>query len=224
MKFRFLLTALLLVPLATSLLASEPLKLPPKEKFHLFLLVGQSNMAGRGTVEEHATFFDSIARECPHIDFAWLGDGFGADGENSRGGDILAAGLPNLYAVAGRQNIWPSLPALGAYVICGRDRETTLPLAAAALGKPVIGFSTAGATELLGRYGILCCGSANPTVVCDIVKKIAAEQPSAFMPDAGWLRRQLDIEGCVDTILQIMAGVRLMEPIENRAAGAVVNP
>ena len=26
--------------------------LPPKEKFHLFLLVGQSNMAGRGMVEE----------------------------------------------------------------------------------------------------------------------------------------------------------------------------
>lgn len=29
-----------------------PVKLPPKEQFHLFLLVGQSNMAGRGTVEE----------------------------------------------------------------------------------------------------------------------------------------------------------------------------
>jgi hypothetical protein len=31
--------------------AAEP-QLPPKEKFHLYLLVGQSNMAGRGTVEE----------------------------------------------------------------------------------------------------------------------------------------------------------------------------
>ena len=27
------------------------IKLPPKDRFHLFLLVGQSNMAGRGKVE-----------------------------------------------------------------------------------------------------------------------------------------------------------------------------
>ena len=34
-------------------LAGPPeISLPPKEKFHLFLLVGQSNMAGRGVVEE----------------------------------------------------------------------------------------------------------------------------------------------------------------------------
>jgi hypothetical protein len=31
--------------------AAEPARLPAKEKFHLFLLVGQSNMAGRGKVE-----------------------------------------------------------------------------------------------------------------------------------------------------------------------------
>jgi hypothetical protein len=30
---------------------AEPVKLPPREKFHLYLLVGQSNMAGRGKVE-----------------------------------------------------------------------------------------------------------------------------------------------------------------------------
>lgn len=35
-----------------SLLAAEEAQLPPKERFHLFLLVGQSNMAGRGAVEE----------------------------------------------------------------------------------------------------------------------------------------------------------------------------
>ena len=29
---------------------AQPGALPPKEKFHLFLLVGQSNMAGRGAV------------------------------------------------------------------------------------------------------------------------------------------------------------------------------
>jgi hypothetical protein len=32
--------------------ASEPVKLPPPQQFHLFLLSGQSNMAGRGAVQE----------------------------------------------------------------------------------------------------------------------------------------------------------------------------
>lgn len=32
--------------------AAEPVKLPAKEKLHLYLLIGQSNMAGRGAVEE----------------------------------------------------------------------------------------------------------------------------------------------------------------------------
>lgn len=36
---------------AISVQAAEPVKLPAKEKFHLYLLVGQSNMAGRGKVE-----------------------------------------------------------------------------------------------------------------------------------------------------------------------------
>lgn len=35
-----------------SFLTAQEIKLPPKEQFHLFLLVGQSNMAGRGVVEE----------------------------------------------------------------------------------------------------------------------------------------------------------------------------
>lgn len=43
---------LFLLSFASFLAAAEPAKLPPKENFHLFLLVGQSNMAGRGTVEE----------------------------------------------------------------------------------------------------------------------------------------------------------------------------
>ena len=55
MKQLCLFTALLLAPLAASLDASEPIKLPPKEKFHLFLLVGQSNMAGRGAVADQDT-------------------------------------------------------------------------------------------------------------------------------------------------------------------------
>ena len=48
-----ILVALLLAPLAM-LRAADPAagaKLPPKEQFHVFLLVGQSNMAGRGRVE-----------------------------------------------------------------------------------------------------------------------------------------------------------------------------
>lgn len=44
-------TALLLVPL-TALPAAEKVELPRKPDFHLYLLIGQSNMAGRGTVEE----------------------------------------------------------------------------------------------------------------------------------------------------------------------------
>lgn len=32
--------------------AAEPVKLPPRLNFHLFLLIGQSNMAGRGVVED----------------------------------------------------------------------------------------------------------------------------------------------------------------------------
>jgi hypothetical protein len=36
---------------ASRLDAADPSRLPTKEKFHLFLLVGQSNMAGRGKVE-----------------------------------------------------------------------------------------------------------------------------------------------------------------------------
>ena len=36
---------------ATASHAAEPASLPPREKFHLYLLIGQSNMAGRGLVE-----------------------------------------------------------------------------------------------------------------------------------------------------------------------------
>ena len=43
---------LLCVLLFSHFAAAQNAALPPKVKFHLFLLVGQSNMAGRGTVEE----------------------------------------------------------------------------------------------------------------------------------------------------------------------------
>lgn len=38
--------------IAVDVRAADPVRLPSKEKFHLYLLVGQSNMAGRGKVEE----------------------------------------------------------------------------------------------------------------------------------------------------------------------------
>ena len=46
--------AFVLICSATFAIADEPAsqpQLPEKENFHLFLLIGQSNMAGRGTVE-----------------------------------------------------------------------------------------------------------------------------------------------------------------------------
>lgn len=40
--------------LCASASAAEPVKLPAKEKLHLYLLIGQSNMAGRGVMDEAA--------------------------------------------------------------------------------------------------------------------------------------------------------------------------
>ncbi|MCC9609436.1 sialate O-acetylesterase [Blastopirellula sp. JC732] len=54
MSLRSALLSLVLLPFVSLMsFAAEPnlVKLPPKEKFQLFLLVGQSNMAGRGKVE-----------------------------------------------------------------------------------------------------------------------------------------------------------------------------
>lgn len=43
---------LALLSLCVGASAAEPVKLPAKGKLHLYLLIGQSNMAGRGVVEE----------------------------------------------------------------------------------------------------------------------------------------------------------------------------
>ena len=43
---------LFVTSIVASLSAAEPVKLPEKKDFHLYLLIGQSNMAGRGKVEE----------------------------------------------------------------------------------------------------------------------------------------------------------------------------
>lgn len=42
----------LLLGTAAPIRSAEPVKLPAKEKVHLFLLIGQSNMAGRGLVDK----------------------------------------------------------------------------------------------------------------------------------------------------------------------------
>jgi len=47
-----LLVASMIVAPAFPCFTAEPVKLPSKDKFHLYLLIGQSNMAGRGVVEE----------------------------------------------------------------------------------------------------------------------------------------------------------------------------
>lgn len=57
MKTRFPFFALFLSLCSLGLLlnrayANEPVQVPAKDKFHLFLLVGQSNMAGRGAVSD----------------------------------------------------------------------------------------------------------------------------------------------------------------------------
>jgi glycosyltransferase involved in cell wall biosynthesis len=101
--------------------------------------------------------------------------------------------------------------------VCGGETEVTLPLAAAAMGIPAVGFSTSGMTELLGRHGILCHGNPNPSAAGDVLRKIAAESRSPALYDADQRRRHLDVGGCVDTVLQILADVRLMEPDETRS-------
>ncbi len=44
--------AFALLLFSTSLFAADPVTPPAKEKFHLYLLIGQSNMAGRGAIED----------------------------------------------------------------------------------------------------------------------------------------------------------------------------
>ncbi len=52
-RLNFLVAALLLLAASSTRADDAPtIKLPPKEDFHLFLLVGQSNMAGRGEVTD----------------------------------------------------------------------------------------------------------------------------------------------------------------------------
>lgn len=49
---RLILWMLILGSLVATSRGDEPLKLPTKERLHLYLLIGQSNMAGRGAIEE----------------------------------------------------------------------------------------------------------------------------------------------------------------------------
>jgi|GEM_PF-369807 len=69
------LTLLLASLFATAALTAQEVALPAKENFHLFLLVGQSNMAGRGVVEpqdqqadSRVLMFDREGRWVPAVD------------------------------------------------------------------------------------------------------------------------------------------------------------
>lgn len=60
---------------ATATLVAQEVALPPKENFHLYLLVGQSNMAGRGEVtpadqqaDPRVLMFDREGRWVPAVD------------------------------------------------------------------------------------------------------------------------------------------------------------
>jgi hypothetical protein len=75
--FGALLAALLWLPGARRAFGADaaPVKLPPKARFHLFMLVGQSNMAGRGYVEPedraalpNVVALDAAGRWVPAID------------------------------------------------------------------------------------------------------------------------------------------------------------
>jgi len=160
----------------------------------------------------------SLAQACPDLAFAWLARAR-LPKENGACNGVLTAGVANLYAMADAHNGFPSLAGLGAFVVCAGETDVTLPLAAAAMGIPLVGFSTGGMTELLGRYGILCHGDPNASVAGDVLRKIAAEAPSSAVHDEDQRRRQLDVGGCVDTILQLLADVRLTEPDEIRTDG-----
>ena len=55
MKIRFLLlTPALVTPLVPALGADAAVQVPAKKDFHLFILAGQSNMAGRGKLDDEA--------------------------------------------------------------------------------------------------------------------------------------------------------------------------
>jgi hypothetical protein len=172
-----------------------------------------------GSTEQGPQFVASLAQECPEIPFVWIGADRPpyAGGRSAKG--VLEGGLSNLYAMTDVHNEFPSLVGLGALVVCGGETATTLPLAVAAMGIPVVGFSTTGMTELLGRYGILCHGDPDLSVARDVLRKLVAETPSLPAHDPDRTRSTLDIGGCVDKVLQILADIRLMESDEARTDG-----
>jgi hypothetical protein len=171
-------------------------------------------VGGAGSAERGAAFMISLAQECPDIPFVWIGAERSPHADNRPGAGVLDRGLFNLYAMTDGDNEFPSLAGLGACVVCDGETGMTLPLAAAAMGIPVVGFSKAGMTELLGRYGILCHGDLDPFLARDVLGKLAAEPPSPVIQDTGERQRQLDVGGAVDSVLQVLADVRLMESDE----------
>jgi len=173
---------------------------------------GNFVVGGRRDTAEDALFFASVARESPDIDFAWLGTDPHREADGESKGGMLAAGLPNLYAALRPPDPWSSLPSLGAYIVCSRESDPAVPVAASALGVSPVGFSSGAATEFLGRYGVLCHGKPDASHLSALLSKIAGNGAAAAVSGAERRRRQMDIEGCVDTVMRIMVDVRLTEP------------
>lgn len=92
---------LLAVVLSCSLATAEDASLPPKEKFHLFLLVGQSNMAGRGIVEQQdktphprVLMLDKAGKWAPAVDPMHFDKAVAGVGLGKTFGQIVAEATP----------------------------------------------------------------------------------------------------------------------------------
>jgi hypothetical protein len=168
-------------------------------------------VGGCGAAEKDAALFLSLAGQYPQFDFAWLGGKRPRHDEDASNGAIPPAGASNVYAGVDGRTVWAVLGTLGACVLCGRQRDAMLPLAASAIGIPVIGFTGSGVTELLAHYGILCHGDPDPAVISKFLNRIAAEAGSRATGGLVANNRDLDIGGCVETVLQMVADIRLTE-------------
>lgn len=95
--------ATLLLGSPIAIRADEPAKLPPKEKVHLVLLVGQSNMAGRGTLEEQdrkphprVMMLNKAGRWAPAVDPLHFDKPVAGVGLGKTFGQILAEANPGV--------------------------------------------------------------------------------------------------------------------------------
>lgn len=83
--------------------SAQEVKLPPPDRFHLFLLVGQSNMAGRGVVEEQdktphprVLMFSKDGRWVPAVDPLHFDKPSAGVGPGKTFGQLVAAARPGV--------------------------------------------------------------------------------------------------------------------------------